>query len=65
MHNLETDKFAMGKHGLRYTLPSKADYIKCIMASNHFCTLSTPQYQADSHIMCIGIGEAWWHWSVL
>ena len=41
---METDKFAMSKDGLKYALPSKEDYIKCIMASNYFCTLSTPQY---------------------
>ena len=53
IYDLDTDKFTMSKGGLRYTLPSIADFTKYIMASNHLCTLSTPQYHTNTHTLCI------------
>ena len=52
-YNYETDKFTLGEHGLQYALPSEAGYTKYIMVSNHFCTLSTPQYPTNNHTLCV------------
>ena len=50
---LETIKFGMSKDGLRYTLQFEADCIKCTIENNHFCKLSTPQYQTNTHTYCV------------
>ena len=56
IYDLETDKFTLSKMGLRYALPSEADYTKCILASNHFLyTEYTTVPHECSHIMCVGI----------
>ena len=49
----ETDELALSKDGLRYTLPFEADFTKCIMASNHFCTLSTAQHNINTLTLCV------------
>ena len=54
IYDHETGKFAMSKVGLRCALPSEVGYSKCIMASNHFCTLSMPQHKSNTHYV-------YWH----
>ena len=52
-YDLETNKLTLSKDGLRYALPSEADYTKCIMASNQFCTLIILWYPTNTHILCV------------
>ena len=64
--DLENDKLTLSKDGLRYTLPYEADSNKCIMASNHFCTLSTLQFHTHIHILfALAFVLTQWHSSIL
>ena len=52
-YDLETNKFVMSKDGIRCALPSVEDHTKCIIANNYFCIMSTPQYNINTHILCV------------